>query len=145
MQFKQKVGALVAHWVSKGILECYCLNSNTLKAQVLTLQQRKQAKVLRSIFQHWDDSNRKEVLDNWNKNDIEDDYSLSEISSIRSDVEQEPTTNRQQQQQQHQQKYKCKQWMKENNLDDITRLINDSKRLNYLLCWWLTSRSTLFW
>ena len=84
------------------IARCYVMRraerrkKRTLKAQILTLQPRNQVKVLGSILQDLDDSDRRELLDNWKQHDIEDDYSLSETSSIGSDDE-PTTTNRGQQ------------------------------------------------
>ena len=71
----------------------------TLTSQVNAMLLEHRIKVLGSLLGELDDDDRTEVLTNWENHDVDDDFSLSETSSIGS-VDELNTGQRQQQSQQ---------------------------------------------
>ena len=56
----------------------------TLTGQVGAMLPKHRIKIVGSILQELDNNDREEILSNWEKHDIDDDFSLSETSSISS-------------------------------------------------------------
>ena len=56
----------------------------TLTSQVGSMLPKHRIKIVGSILQELDNNDREEILSNWKKHDIDDDFSLSETSSISS-------------------------------------------------------------